>query len=534
MKVAVVGATGNAGTALLGALRAEDRIEQVVGIARRLPDTAAAPYDAARWEQVDIGAPLPDVDHDPVVDRLAAVLEGVDAVVHLAWLIQPNRRRDVMRRTNVEGTRRVVQACLRAGVGHLVCASSVGAYSAVDDDRPRDESWPTDGIPTSHYAVDKAAQERVLDEAESSGLAVARLRPALVFDAEAGAQITRLFLGGLIPPALLRPGAMPALPLPAGLRLQVVHGEDLADAYLRALLRRATGAFNVAADPVLRGQDLADVVDHGRVLPIPAAALRPMVALAWRARAVAADPGWLDMGMSVPIMDTTRARTELSWQPRHDARSTLRELLDAMADGEGTASPPMRPRENWPRDQVPPGQVKPGGVVQPGRAHVHRLPAGLERDVVGLYLTDHLSGATAGAERCERMAQAYADTEMGPELDELAVEIRAEREFLRELVDSLVVRRRPYRRAAAWTAERIGRLKTNDRPLGSPMTPVLELEVMRGAVAGKLAGWQTLGELAPDLGLPPELFHGLADRAREQALTLERLHRQVVGESFRA
>lgn len=533
MRVGVVGATGNVGTALLASLHDEERVEQVVGIARRLPDTTSAPYDDVRWALVDIAAPLPDPHRDPVVDRLAEALAGMDTVVHLAWLIQPNRRRELIRRANVTGTRRVVEACRRAGVSHLVCASSVGAYSAVDDDRPRDESWPTAGIPSSHYAVDKAAQERVLDDAERAGLAVARLRPALVFDAEAGAEITRLFLGPLVPSALLRPGALPALPLPTGLRLQVVHGDDLADAYRLAVVHRATGAFNVATDPVLHGTDLADVLDHGRVLPVPPAVLRPMIALGWRARAVAADPGWLDMGMSVPVMDTTRARTELGWQPVHDARSTLRELLSAMAEGQGVPSPPMRPRESWPRDQAPPGQVTPDGVVQPGDAEAHRLPASLERDILGLYLSDHLTGATAGAGRCERMAEAYADTDLGPDLDDLALEIRAEREFLRELIETLELRRRPYRQAAAWAVERLGRLKTNDRPLGSPMTPVLELELMRSAVVGKLSGWQTLAELAPDLGLPPELFAGLADRAREQARTLERLHGQVAGEAFR-
>lgn len=536
MRVAVVGATGNAGTALLHALHEEERVEEVVGIARRLPDRAAAPYAAARWEQADIAVPVPDpASEDRVIDHLAVALTGADAVVHLAWLIQPNRQRDLLRRANVEGTRRVVEACRRAGVGHLVVASSVGTYAAAHDDGPRDESWPTTGIPTSHYAVDKAAQERVLDEAEAAGLAVARVRPALVFDADAGAEITRLFLGALVPTALLRPGALPVLPLPAGLRLQVVHGADLADAYRRVLLERATGAFNVATDPVLYGEDLAGILDHGRVVNVPAAALRPMVSLAWQAGAVAADPGWLDMGMSVPVMDTSRVRDELGWRPRHDARETLRELLDAMAAGQGADSPPMRPRQDWPQDQTPPGGVRPDGLVRPApQAEAHRVPATLERDILGLYLSDHLTGATAGAERVERMAEGYADTALGPPLAAIATEIRAEREFLRDLIDSLELRARPYRQAAAWVAERAGRLKTNDRPAGSPMTPLLELELMRSAVAGKLGGWQTLTELSDDLGLPAGLFAALADRARAQAATLEELHGRVAAEAFRS
>ncbi|HLS73688.1 MAG TPA: NAD-dependent epimerase/dehydratase family protein [Actinomycetaceae bacterium] len=536
MKVAVIGASGNHGTALLHALRDEPQVEEVVAVGRRLPQTAEVPYDVARWEQVDLAAPVPDGGAEEyVVDRLAEAIAGVDAVVHLAWLIQPNRQRDLLRRANVEGTRRVVEACLQAGVGHLVVASSVGAYSAVDDDERRDESWPTDGISTSHYSVDKAAQERVLDDAQEAGLAVARVRPALVFDSDAGAEITRLFLGALVPPGLLRPGALPVLPVPAGLRLQVVHGEDLADAYRRILLRRATGAFNIAGEPVLRGADLAEVLDHGRTLTVPPAALRPLMSLAYQAHAVAADPGWLDMGMSVPVMDTGRARSELEWQPRHEAKDTLREMLTGMAEGEGTASPQMRPRTQWPTDQVPPGTTSPDGLVRPGdQSDAHRVPATIERDILGLYLSDHFTGATAGTERIERMARAYADTPLGPDLAQVAIEIRQEREFLHELLQTLQLRVRPYRQAAAWVTERAGRLKTNDRPEGSPMTPVLELELMRSAVMGKLGVWQTLAALAPDLGLPPALFEGLADQARRHAETFDRLHGEVVPQAFLA
>lgn len=536
MRVAVIGASGNAGTALLHALGEEEQVTEIVGIARRRPDETAAPYDVARWEQVDIGAPVALAEgEDLAVAKLAEALEGVDTVVHLAWLIQPNHQRDLLRRTNVDGTRRVVEACLRAGVGHLVVASSVGSYSPVEDDEPRDESWPTHGTATtSHYAVDKAAQERILDDAEAAGLAVARVRPALIFDAEAGAEIVRLFLGAFVPPALLRPGALPVLPLPAGLRLQVVHGEDLADAYRRIVVQRATGAFNIAAGPVITGQDLADVLDHGRLVEVPARALRPVVSLAWQARALAADAGWLDMAMGVPLMDTSRARAELGWEPHHDALATVRELLTAMADGQGMPSPQMRPRESWPVDQLPPGAVHVDGPV--GTAddeEGHRVPAHLQRDILGLYLSDHLTGSTAGLERAERMASVYADTDIGEDLARVALEIREERELLVELIDALELRRRPYRQAAAWVAEKAGRLKVNERVEGSPMTPLLESELMRSAVMGKLGLWQTLVELSPDLGLPAPLFEALAQQARDQAETYERVHQHIIGEVFR-
>lgn len=344
MRVAVVGASGNAGTALLWALSCTPEVTSVLGIARRVPG-AVAPYPSAEWAAFDIGRDHEtEAEEEVAVARLADLLAGADAVVHLAWLIQPNHDRDVLRRANVDGTRRVTQACVRAGVRQLVVASSVGAYSPVQDDVPRDESWRTGGVPTSHYSVDKAAQERVLDDLEDRHpeIAVSRLRPALTFQKDAGAEIGRYFLGPFVPRALLSPGRLPVVPLPRGLRLQVVHADDVAQAYVRALVTEARGAFNIAADPVLRVADLAALVGRGPFVEVAPSLLRGALWAGWSARVVAADPGWLDMGMGAPVMDTSRARSVLGWRPRRGAQDTLTEMLRGLGDRAGHESPPLR------------------------------------------------------------------------------------------------------------------------------------------------------------------------------------------------
>jgi UDP-glucose 4-epimerase len=132
MKVAIVGATGNMGSALLRALEHDERVREIVGIARRLPDREVP---KVTWRRADI-----------VTDDLAPVFEGADVVVHLAWLIQPSRDEQTLHAVNVEGSRRVFEAAAHAGAGALVYASSVGAYSPGPKDRPVDETWPTDGM----------------------------------------------------------------------------------------------------------------------------------------------------------------------------------------------------------------------------------------------------------------------------------------------------------------------------------------------------------------------------------------------------
>lgn len=358
MRVVVVGATGSSGTAVLRALAAEPSVTSVLGIARRLPDPGAEPYASAEWARFDIGREeVVDAGEEGLVDDLARLFAGADAVIHLAWILQPNHDRALLRRTNVDGTARVVRACARAGVAHLVAASSVGAYSPVHDDVPRDETWRCGGVDTSHYSVDKVAQERVLDwfEVAHPEVVVTRLRPSLIFQRDAGAEIARYFLGSLVPQGLLRPGRLPIVPLPTGLRLQVVHAEDVARAYVLAVTRLVGGAFNIAGDPVLRADDLAQLVDHGRLLEIPPRVIRPLLSLAWQAHLLPTDPGWLDMGMGAPLMDTTRARTVLGWSPLHSAEITLEHMLDGIADDAGQrGSVPLRAgdTELAPRDAI--------------------------------------------------------------------------------------------------------------------------------------------------------------------------------------
>jgi nucleoside-diphosphate-sugar epimerase len=134
------------------------------------------------------------------------------------------------------------------------------------------------------------------------------------------------------------------MPWPEGTRVQALHADDAAQAYLAAIRRRVGGAFNIAADDVLDGEAVAELMAAGRLVALPKAAVRAAVATAWNSRLVPVSPGWVDMAAGSPIMDTTRARELLAWAPVRSARETVAEVLQGMADGAGTASPPLRPR----------------------------------------------------------------------------------------------------------------------------------------------------------------------------------------------
>lgn len=342
MRIAIVGATGNVGTALLRRFKRAateyDGGVQLVGIARRLPDESVEPYDGVTWVKHDVASGA----HAELVEAL----KGCDAVVHLVWVLQPNRDEEAMRRINVGGTANVLAAAADAGVSQVVCASSLGAYSAGPKDRLVDESWPTGGIESSHYSRFKAEQEALLDEfaAQHPGIIVSRIRQALSFQAEAGSQIAGYFIGWLPTPSIHRL-RIPLLPFPAEFIFQAVHADDLADAYWRVIDQRAAGAFNIAADPVLGPHAIAALVGAKRWLPVPVPLVRALVKVGWKLRLVALDPGWIDMARGTPPMDTTRARRELGWSPKVDALSAIRELLEGIGTGRSVnASPSMGPR----------------------------------------------------------------------------------------------------------------------------------------------------------------------------------------------
>jgi UDP-glucose 4-epimerase len=347
LTVAVTGASGNVGTALLRRLTApESGVAEVRGLARRQPPDIA-PYDRVHWHLADLG--------EAASERvLPEFLDGADAVVHLAWALQPGRHPEQLRRVNVEGTRRVVRAAVAAGVGHVVHMSSLGAYSPGAPAQKVTEDWPTTGIPTSQYSRDKAEAERAVREIMTRHPDVlwSVARPTLVLQPEAASEIGRYFLGPLLYGAgrMLPPALAHLLPLPLpGVAVGFVHADDVADALGRILDRRASGAFNLAAEPVMDGDAIAKALGVVRV-PVPAVLLRTALHAAFTARLVPTEPGWLDIGLQAPALDTTRARKLLDWAPFHRGDEVLAQFVAAMGRGEGAPGPLLEPAGGPERD----------------------------------------------------------------------------------------------------------------------------------------------------------------------------------------
>ena len=328
MRIAITGASGNVGSALVERLLADGEHE-VVGIARRPPDD-----DAIEWHSVDL-------TRDDQRPALEDAVRGADAVVHLAWGFQPSHRIDHLAALGVGGTRRVADAVSATGVPHLVHLSSVGAYSPRRDREPVTEDYPTDGVPTSPYSRHKVAAERLLDRFEAeTEVTVTRMRPGIIGQRRAGSALLRYGVPALVPARLVR--ALPVLPLDRSVEISMVHATDVADAVALAVAARSGGAFNLAAGSVT-ADEIAAVLGARRV-QVPMQALRVAASATWHLRLQQVDPGWVDLAAQAPVLDAGRANRELGWRPGRTAWAVLEETVAGVTDAAAGETAVLRPR----------------------------------------------------------------------------------------------------------------------------------------------------------------------------------------------
>jgi nucleoside-diphosphate-sugar epimerase len=326
LTVAVTGPTGTFGFGLLPLLEEDPRIGQVVGVARREFDPAEHGWTKLTYRRGDV--------------RDQAVLEeafaGADVVVHLAFLIAGADGSDEARAINVEGTRHAFRAAVAVGAQRFVYASSASAYGFhADNPIGMDEEWPTRPAEHMFYAQEKSELEDALAELaeQHPAMGLYLLRPPVVIGPH--------MVGGksalaerLMPPVLAAARAAGRLPVPIpvpvpDLPLQVVHEADVGSALVQCIVGAGPpGAYNIAADGILTGADIARELG-----------LRPVTLgaglLQRGARRVASLPlpiagqvtGWAEAVSHPVILDTAKAKRDLGWTPRWSALDALRDTL---------------------------------------------------------------------------------------------------------------------------------------------------------------------------------------------------------------
>ena len=327
LTVAVTGPTGTFGFGLVPLLEADPRIGRVVGIARRPFDPAEHGWTKMEYRQGDV--------RDQAA--LEVAFEGADVVVHLAFLITGGASRDTIRAINVDGTLNTFRAASAAGAKRFVYASSVAAYGFHPDNPVgMTEEWPVRPAARLFYAQEKAELEQLLqDEAAiHRDMGLYLLRPPVVLGPHTvGAKA--LLPGPLAPLGRRLTGLFGRLPVPVPalvptVPVQFIHEDDVGSAFLQCIVAAGPpGAYNIAGDGVLTGPEVAREFGIAAV-PVPAAIAHAA------ARATAALPrlpltppaaDWIEAMSHPAIMDTSKAKRELGWQPRYSSLEALRETI---------------------------------------------------------------------------------------------------------------------------------------------------------------------------------------------------------------
>ncbi len=320
LTVAVTGPTGEIGLPLLSELERDPAVDRVRGMARRPFDPAAEGWEKVVYRRGDI------------LDRgsLAALFDGVDVVVHLAFAIFGSR--EETHRINLEGSRNVFEVAIAAGVERLVYASSVAAYGFYPQNpQPLTEDVPARGSESFYYSAQKAELEGTLGELlAGSGVDAYVFRPCIVAGPRAPMLIEKFLesarLGDPLPG--LRRG-LARLPLPkpvlpdVGVPLQLVHHDDVARALAAAISGAGEpGAYNLAGAGEVSIGDVARALGW-RTVPVPGPAVGLGAGLAQRLTFLSPQLEWAAALRTPVLMDSSKARRQLGWEPRFDAGETL-------------------------------------------------------------------------------------------------------------------------------------------------------------------------------------------------------------------
>jgi UDP-glucose 4-epimerase len=296
VRVAVTGCASDFGTVILPRLFEDPDVDEVVGADLREPRVA---HEKLCFEQEDVRSP-----------RMRELFEGCEAVVHLAFVVAEIHDKQLTHDVNINGSRNVIEAADAAGARRIVLASSLSAYGSHPDHTVlREDQFPR-GNHDRYYFYDKAEVEHFVEwwlrRRADDAPVVTLLRPCIV----CGPHFSNPLIDGLT----ARVAALPK----GGFAFQLLHEDDLADAFHRAVKEDHPGPFNVASDDEFGADALAEI--HGQLLRrVPLGFARAATDLLFRLRLSPLSSQWV-VEQGEAFADPTRLKQATGWQPRFTSR----------------------------------------------------------------------------------------------------------------------------------------------------------------------------------------------------------------------
>ena len=302
MKILVTGASGYVARVTLPYLFGDPDVAEVHGIDVRPPGIEHPKFHY--------------IEGDVRRARMEALFQGMDAVVHMAFIVSEIRDKKAIHDINVNGTRRVLDAVRAACVRRLVVASSICAYGSHPGRAPLTEDAPLAGNPDSYYAHTKRAVEQMLDafEQQNPGVTVTRVRPSIL----CGPGTDNFFVDLLSPPVIFYPASNPqGLPL--------VHEDDAGQAFHLAIKKGAAGAFNIAAGNLSYAKMKRLI--HKPAVGVPFFLLKPLSDIGFFLGAAPVSSHWVVLSRYPFHLSCEKAKDVLGWAPRRTPEQAFREMV---------------------------------------------------------------------------------------------------------------------------------------------------------------------------------------------------------------
>ena len=304
--VAVTGVNSYFASTLLPRLQADPEVERIIGI------------DVTPWKG---GFKKVDFHRQDIrSERLAETLAGADALYHLAFVVAERHDKRETRDINVEGTKNVFEAAVKAGVKKIVYTSSTTVYGAhPDNPLAFDESQALRPNADSYYSSQKATVEQFANAFFRShpGITFTVLRTALAVGPHMRNFFHQLY-------------SMPVLALAHGhTPLQhFLHEDDLGAALHVALRKDVPGTYNVGADDTVPA-DWAFREAGVRVVPLPSPVLKALMNAAFALHLLPASQGWASLSAHTIFPNSERFKSATGWKPRYTSAQTFRDYLRA-------------------------------------------------------------------------------------------------------------------------------------------------------------------------------------------------------------
>jgi UDP-glucose 4-epimerase len=312
MRYVITGGSGYIGGRLIDHLSRREDTEQIVICDVRPPAVTRPKVEFERLDVRDAGA-------------CRAVLDRVrpDALVHLAFILNPSHDEHFMYDVDVNGTHNVLEAASAADTERVLVTTSAVAYGAFPDNPvPITEDHPVRGVADFSYARDKTESDRLcqLWALRHPERTMTIVRPCIVFGPNVDNYLVRIWTKAPFQPDV---GQLDS-------KVQFVHEDDVADGIIRLLEGRHAGAFNVAGDGQMTLRETIEAIGVP-IRKMPMLAYRLLAKLLWTLRVSETPPGQIAFAVHPWVVSNEKLKRETGWSPRH----TTQEAFDVTMRAQG-------------------------------------------------------------------------------------------------------------------------------------------------------------------------------------------------------